>query len=85
MNKFNVDPQELDEFLKIFAKTTKTFKQQPDAKEGVNIVVAARRSKEGQETVHIVKETGSDCIFVKTDVAKEASVVACRENNRFIS
>jgi len=39
MNKFNVDPQELDEFLKIFAKTTKTFKQQPDAKEGVNIVV----------------------------------------------
>jgi heme-degrading monooxygenase HmoA len=29
MNKFNVDPQEVDEFLKIFAKTTETFKQQP--------------------------------------------------------
>lgn len=29
MNKFNVDPQEVDEFLKIFATTTETFKQQP--------------------------------------------------------
>ena len=28
MNKFNVDPRELDEFLKLF-KTTETFKQQP--------------------------------------------------------
>jgi NAD(P)-dependent dehydrogenase (short-subunit alcohol dehydrogenase family) len=44
------------------------------AKEGVNIVVAARRSKEGDETVRLVKETGSDGIFVKTDVTKEASI-----------
>jgi hypothetical protein len=29
MNKFNVDPQEIDEFLLVFAKTTETFKQQP--------------------------------------------------------
>ena len=29
MNKFNVDPQEVDEFLQIFAKITETFKQQP--------------------------------------------------------
>jgi quinol monooxygenase YgiN len=29
MNLFNVDPKEVDEFLKIFAKTTETFKQQP--------------------------------------------------------
>jgi heme-degrading monooxygenase HmoA len=29
MNKFNVDPQEVDEFLKIFATTTEIFKQQP--------------------------------------------------------
>jgi heme-degrading monooxygenase HmoA len=29
MNKFNVGPDEIDEFLKIFAKTTETFKQQP--------------------------------------------------------
>ena len=26
MNKFNVDPQEVDEFLQIFAKITETFK-----------------------------------------------------------
>jgi heme-degrading monooxygenase HmoA len=29
MNKFNVDPQEVDEFLQVFAKTTETFKLQP--------------------------------------------------------
>ena len=29
MNKFHVDPQEVDEFLQVFAKTTETFKQQP--------------------------------------------------------
>ena len=44
------------------------------AKEGVNIVVAARRSKEGNETVQLVKEAGSDGIFVNTDVTNEASV-----------
>jgi hypothetical protein len=30
MNKFNVDPQEVDEFLKVFAMTTEGFKKQPD-------------------------------------------------------
>ena len=29
MNKFNVDPQEVDEFLKVFAMTTEGFKKQP--------------------------------------------------------
>jgi len=29
MNKFNVGPDEADEFLNVFAKTTETFKQQP--------------------------------------------------------
>ena len=29
MNKFNVDPQEIDEFLQVFAKTTEIFKQRP--------------------------------------------------------
>jgi heme-degrading monooxygenase HmoA len=29
MNKFNVGPDEVDEFLNVFAKTTETFKQQP--------------------------------------------------------
>jgi NAD(P)-dependent dehydrogenase (short-subunit alcohol dehydrogenase family) len=44
------------------------------AKEGTKIGVAARRIKEGEETVREVKEAGSDGIFVKTDVANEGEV-----------
>jgi NAD(P)-dependent dehydrogenase (short-subunit alcohol dehydrogenase family) len=44
------------------------------AKEGVRIAVAACRTKEGEETVHLVKDAGSDGIFVKTDVANEDDV-----------
>jgi NAD(P)-dependent dehydrogenase (short-subunit alcohol dehydrogenase family) len=44
------------------------------AKLGVKVVVAARRSKEGEETVRLIKEAGSDGIFVKTDVASEDEV-----------
>ena len=44
------------------------------AREGAKIVIAARRSKEGNETVQLVKEAGSDGIFVNTDVTNEASV-----------
>ena len=44
------------------------------AKQGVKVTVAARRAKEGEETVHLVKEAGSEGIFVKTDVANEDDV-----------
>ena len=44
------------------------------AKEGVRVVVAARRGKEGEETVRLVREAGSDGIFVKTDVSDEDDV-----------
>ena len=44
------------------------------AKQGVKISIAARRTEEGEETVSLVKEAGSDGIFVKTDVANEVSV-----------
>jgi NAD(P)-dependent dehydrogenase (short-subunit alcohol dehydrogenase family) len=44
------------------------------AKEKVKITVAARRAKEGEETVRLVKEVGSDGTFVKTDVANEDDV-----------
>ena len=44
------------------------------AKEAVKVTVAARRAKEGKETVGLVKEAGSDGIFVKTDVANENDV-----------
>ena len=47
------------------------------AKEGVNVAIAARRTKEGEETVQLVKEAGSDGVFVNTDVANVNDVRAC--------
>jgi NAD(P)-dependent dehydrogenase (short-subunit alcohol dehydrogenase family) len=44
------------------------------AKDGVKVTVAARRAIEGEETVQLVKEAGSEGIFVKTDVTKEYDV-----------
>ena len=41
------------------------------AKQGVKVAIAARRTKEGEETVDLVKQAGSDGIFVKTDVSNE--------------
>src|SRR6266481_4844987 len=44
------------------------------AKEGVRVVIAARRAKESEETLQLVKQAGSDGIFVTTDVANENDV-----------
>jgi NAD(P)-dependent dehydrogenase (short-subunit alcohol dehydrogenase family) len=44
------------------------------AKDGVKVTVAARRATEGEETVQLVKEAGSEGTFVKTDVTKEDDV-----------
>ncbi len=41
------------------------------AKKGVRIVVAARREKEGNETIEKIQDLGSDGLFVKTDITKE--------------
>lgn len=46
------------------------------AKEGANVVIAARRTQEGEETVRLAKEAGSDALFVQTDVTKVADVEA---------
>ncbi len=46
------------------------------AKEGAQVVVAARRQEEGDETVKQIKANGGDAIFVRTDVAKETDVKA---------
>src|SRR5690242_4479112 len=48
-------------------------------KEGVKVVIAARRDKEGEETLRLVKDSGGDGIFVKTDVSIEDSVIALME------
>jgi NAD(P)-dependent dehydrogenase (short-subunit alcohol dehydrogenase family) len=50
------------------------------AKEGIKVVIAARREKEGEETLRIVKESGGDGMFVQTDVSNEDSVIALVES-----
>jgi NAD(P)-dependent dehydrogenase (short-subunit alcohol dehydrogenase family) len=49
------------------------------AKEGVRVVIAARRPTEGDGTLRLVKQAGSDGIFVKTDVANENDIKALVE------
>ena len=49
------------------------------AKEGIKVVIAARREKEGEETLNLVKESGGDGMFVQTDVSNEDSVIALVE------
>lgn len=44
------------------------------AREGIKVVVASRRTEEGEETVGLIKEAGRDGFFVKTDVTKAADV-----------
>ncbi len=49
------------------------------ARKGASVVVASRRSEEGEETVKLVKEAGSDGLFVKTDVTQATDVEAMVE------
>ncbi len=44
------------------------------AKAGVKVVVAGRREVEGEETIKLVRESGGDGLFVKTDASKAAEV-----------
>ncbi len=44
------------------------------AREGAKVVVAARRVKESEETVRLIREAGSDGIFIQTDVTAEEQV-----------
>jgi NAD(P)-dependent dehydrogenase (short-subunit alcohol dehydrogenase family) len=46
------------------------------ANAGAKVVVAGRREEEGNDTVRLIQETGSDGLFVKADVAKEEDVQA---------
>lgn len=51
------------------------------AQEGAQVVVAARRVAEGEETVSLIKDAGGEALFVKTDVTDrddiKAMVAAC--------
>lgn len=46
------------------------------AREGAKVVVASRREEEGAETIHLIEQEGSEGIFVKTNVTKEADIEA---------
>ena len=46
------------------------------AKEGAKVVVAARRTPEGEETVRQAKEAGGEALFVQADVTKAADIEA---------
>ncbi|MCB1099942.1 MAG: SDR family oxidoreductase [Verrucomicrobiae bacterium] len=46
------------------------------AREGAKVVVAARRVKEGTETVELVRAAGGEASFVQTDVSQSADVIA---------
>lgn len=45
-------------------------------KEGAKVVIAGRRSEEGEETVRVIKEMDGEALFVKTDITKAADVEA---------
>lgn len=44
------------------------------AKEGAKVVFTGRREKEGNETLALVRATGGDGLFLKSDVSKAADV-----------
>lgn len=46
------------------------------AKLGAKVVLAGRREQEGQDTLDLVHDAGSDGVFVKTDVTKASEVEA---------
>jgi len=46
------------------------------AQEGAKVIVAARRTQEGEETVRLAKEAGGEALFVKTDVTKAEEIEA---------
>ncbi|OGO18141.1 MAG: short chain dehydrogenase [Chloroflexi bacterium RBG_16_48_8] len=49
------------------------------AREGAKVVVTARREKEGEETVDLIKQRGGEAIFIKVDVTQASQVKAMVE------
>ena len=46
------------------------------AKSGANVVVAGRHEVEGQETIELIRATGGDGLFVKSDLSNASEVEA---------
>jgi NAD(P)-dependent dehydrogenase (short-subunit alcohol dehydrogenase family) len=50
------------------------------AREGAKVAICDRNLEKGEETVKLLREAGSDGLFIQTDVAKEADVKAMVED-----
>ncbi|HEY2934060.1 MAG TPA: SDR family oxidoreductase [Acidobacteriota bacterium] len=44
------------------------------ARKGARVVVAARRGREGEETIALIRDSGGEAIFVQADVARASEV-----------
>lgn len=45
-------------------------------KAGAKVVFSGRREKEGEDTANLVRQSGAECLFVRSDVSSEAEVKA---------
>lgn len=54
--------------LAVFAK------QRAFGAAGAKVVFSDMRGVEGEETAYLIRETGAECLFVKSDVSSEADV-----------
>jgi NAD(P)-dependent dehydrogenase (short-subunit alcohol dehydrogenase family) len=49
------------------------------ANAGAKVVFSGRREAEGEETAALIRDTGAECLFVRSDVSNEAEVKALVE------
>ena len=45
-------------------------------KAGAKVVFSGRREKEGEDTANLIRQSGTECLFVRSDVSSEAEVKA---------
>ena len=45
-------------------------------KAGAKVVFSGRREKEGEDTANLIRQSGAECLFVRSDVSSEAEVKA---------
>lgn len=43
---------------------------------GAKVVFSGRREKEGEDTANLIRQSGAECLFVRSDVSSEAEVKA---------
>lgn len=43
---------------------------------GAKVVFSGRREQEGEDTANLIRQSGADCLFVRSDVSSEAEVKA---------